>query len=390
MSAQAENIRINVQLVDGRSNSTLWGETYTRLRSAVYELEETLSKEIADALGIQLSGEEGERLTRRYTENVEAQEAYLKGKFERAKATVEGIQKALQHFEEAIAKDPNYASAYEGLAEVYSFLGRFQVMPSKEAMPKVEEFALKALEIDDRLAEAHAWLGWVKNRYYWDWEGAEREYKLALALDPSSSRVNNGYGRFLGGLGRFEEAFPLVKRAHQLDPLRLGQRISNAELFRDARRYDEAIEQLEMALAVNPNFQRAYQVFPGVYVRQGLYEEAIAAYQKLSGFTGAQRILSEEQVAGLADAYQTSGKEGYWRWRLNYFIERAKQRYVSPTLFARIYAHLGEKDQAFEQLEKAYEEHNVDLTSIRTHPAYDPLRDDPRFQDLLRRMNLMP
>ena len=124
--------------------------------------------------------------------------------------------------------------------------------------------AMKALEIDDRLAEAHIWLGWVKNRYYWDWEGAEREYKLALALDPSSSRVNNGYGRFLGGMGRFEEAIPLVKRAHQLDPLRLGQRISNAELFRDARRYDEAIEQLEMALAVNPNFQRAYQVFPGV------------------------------------------------------------------------------------------------------------------------------
>jgi len=376
-----ENIRINVELIDGENNSTLWGETYTRPRSAVYELEETLSKEIADALGIQLTGDEGERLTKRYTENNEAHEAYLKGKFERANSTVESLQKALQHFEEAIEKDPNYAPAYVGLADAYYYLGWIRnVMPLEEAMPRMEDLAMKALEIDDRLAEAHAALGRVRNVYYRDWEGAEKEFKLAIELDPSSSNANNYYGRFLGRMGRFEEAIPLVKRAQQLDPLFLGRRISAAQLFTLARRYEEAIEELEMALAANPNFQRAYEMFPVIYERQGLYEEAIVAYQK---------ILSEEELTGLADAYQTSGKEGYWKWWLNSWTERAKQRYVSSALFARIYAYLGEEDQAFEWLEKAYEKHEAG-PGIRIHPAYDPLRDDPRFHDLLRRMNLEP
>jgi len=184
----------------------------------------------------------------------------------------------------------------------------------------------------------------------------------------------------LGGRGRFEEAIPLLKRAQQLDPLVLGFRASAAQLFSAADRYDEAIQELEMALALNPNFQMAYTVFPQVYERQELYENAITAYQK---------ILTKEEVAGLADAYQTSGKEGYWRWMLDYFTEMAKQQYVPPWRFARIYAYLGEKDRAFEQLEKAYEEHQAG-PEIQTHPAYDPIRDDPRFTDLLRRMNLQP
>jgi non-specific serine/threonine protein kinase len=384
MTQLGENIRINVELIDGENNSTLWGETYTRPRSAVYELEETLSKEIADALGIQLTGEEGERLTKRYTENREAQEAYLKGRSELAKNTGEGFQKALQHFEEAIAIDPNYASAYVAMAETYAFLGR-RTIPSREAMPKIEELAMKALEIDDKFGAAHAMLAGVKGNYYWDWEGAEKELKIAIELDPSSSRAHNNYARFLGGMGRFEEAIPLMRRAQQLDPLFLGRRISAAQLFIEARRYDEAIEELEVTLAANPNFQRAYALFPSVYERQELYEEAIAAYQK---------TLSEEEVASLADAYQTLGKEGYWRWWLDYWTEMAKQRYVGSMPFAQVYAYLGEKDQAFEQLEKAYAEHDVSLTLFSgisgTNPAFDNIRDDPRFQDLLRRMNLEP
>ncbi len=382
MASQGQNLRIYVELVDAENNNTLWGETYTRPRSAVYELEETLSKEIAEALGVQLSGEEEERLTKRYTENSEAQEAYLKGRFELAKVTQESQENALQHFEEAIAIDPNYASAYAAMAETYDYLGRNRVIPSSEANLKVEELAMKALEIDDKFGEAHAILGRVKGSLYWDWEGAEREYKLALELDPSSSRAHNNYARFLGGRGRFEEAIFLMRRAQKLDPLLLGRRISSAELFTQARRYDEAIEELEMALAANPNFQRAYEVFPFVYSRQGLYEEAIAALQKSIGRRGSTRsgTLSEEEVASLADAYQSSGKEGYWRWWLDY---------GGPGPI--IYAYLGETDQVFEQLEKAYEERDANgLRGLQTHPAYDPLRDDPRFQDLLRRMNLEP
>jgi len=384
VTSQGENLRVYVELIDAEKNSTLWGETYTRPRSTVYELEETLSKEIASALGIQLSGGEEERLTRRYTENSEAQEAYLKGKFEFGQSRAEAFQKAIQHFEEAIEKDPNYAPAYAAMADSYISLGqRLRVMPLSEAMPRAEELAMQALEIDDTLAEAHTALAGVKANYYWDWEAAEREYKVALELDPSSSRANNSYGRFVAGWeGRPEKGLLLVKRAQQLDPLRLGLRVSASQLLRSADRYDEAIEQLEMALAANPNFQRAYEMFPGIYERQELYEEAIAAYQK---------TLTEEEVAGLADAYQASGKEGYWRWMLNYFTEMAKQRYVPSTQFALIYAYLGEKDQFFEQWEKAYQEHEAGVPGPSGgHPAFDPLRDDPRFQDMLRRLNLEP
>jgi len=382
MDALGENIRINVELVDGQNNSILWGETYTRPRSAVYELEETLSKEIADALGIQLSGEEEERLTRRYTENSEAHQAYLKARLEFAKLTQESLAHALQHFEEAIQKDPNYAPAYAGLATSYFFAGLLGSQPATVLMPKAEETAMKALEIDDRLAEAHTVLGIVRSSYYWDWEGAEKELQLAIELDPNSASVHNSYGRILGHRHRFEEAIPLVKRAQQLDPLFLPWRVSAVQLFSQARRYDEAIEEVQLALAVNPNFPMAYRnLINYVYEEQELYEEAIVAYQK---------ILAEEEIAGLADAYQTLGKEGYWRWWLDYWTEMAKQGYVSSEQFARIYAHLGETNQVFEQLEKAYDEHDVALLLGRSLPAYDPIRDDPRFQDLLLRMNLEP
>jgi len=241
---------------------------------------------------------------------------------------------------------------------------------------------MKALEIDDSLAEAHALLGSVKQGYYWDWEGAEKELQLAIELDPNSAEAHNGYGRQLGHRHRFEEAIPLVKRAQQLDPLFIPWRVSAAQLFSQARRYDEAIEEVQTALALNPNFPMAYRTLVNyVYEGQELYEEAIVVYQK---------ILAEEEAAGLADAYQTLGKEGYWRWWLDYWTEMAKQRYVSSEQFARIYAHLGETDQVFEQLEKAYDEHDVALLLGRSLPAYDPLRDDPRFTDLLLRMNLEP
>ena len=212
-----ENIRINVELIDGENNSTLWGETYTRPRSSVYELEETLSKEIADALGIQLTGEEGERLTKRYTENNEAQEAYLKGQFERAKSGPETTQKAIQHFEEAIQKDPNYALAYAAMAQSYQLLGSvYGVIPPEEAMPKAEELAMKALEIDNMLSQAHGDLDAIRFRYHWDWEGAEEEFKLALELDPGSSNV--AYGNLMSTMGRHEEAIALgVSRQRKWD-----------------------------------------------------------------------------------------------------------------------------------------------------------------------------
>ena len=384
MVLSGENIRISVELVDGVDSNILWGDTYTRPRSALYEIEEALSKEIADALGIQLSGEEEERLSRRYTENIEAHEAYLKGKADLAKFTIEGTQKAIQYFQEAIEKDPNYALAYTALGQCYWWLGQpLRAMPKREAMPRAEELAMKALEIDNSLSEAHAGLGFVNLFYDWDWAKAEKEFKLAIELDPSSAQAHLGYGLFLETMGRFEEAIKEGRRSQQLDPL--NSSVVLVEFFHNARRYDEAIEKAQTLLKINPNFQQAYRALSWPYETQGMYQEAAAAYQRFLILGGA----TEEEVAGLSDA-ATLGAEAYWRWKLDYSTEKAKQEYVPPTEFIVIHVALGEKDQAFELLEKAYDEHEGTLWILKVSPKFDPLRSDPRFTDLLRRMNLLP
>ena len=244
MASQGENIRLYVELVDAQNNSTLWAENYTRPRSAVNEMEETLSKEITDALGIQLSGQEEERLTRRYTENSEAHEEYLRGQSEMSRAR---HPQAIQHFEKAIAQDPNYAPAYAALAYAYRTLGT-RSMPPREVMPKAEEMALKALELDNTLGRAHAVLGDVRRRYTWDWAGAEEEFKLAMELDPSSYEAPYGYSFLMSALGRHDEAIALIRRAQQVDPLNVRTRTGAANVFRWARRYDKALEQSQLAL----------------------------------------------------------------------------------------------------------------------------------------------
>ncbi len=387
MVLSGENIRISVELVDGVNSNILWGDTYTRPRSAIYELEETLSKEIADALGIQLTGEQGERLTRRYTENSQAHEAYLRGQSERAKLNPESVKKAIQHFKEAIEKDSNYALAYAALSRSYYSLAAFLgAMSGQEAMPLAEEMAEKALEIDNTLAEAHAALGDVRRAYYWDDLGAEREYKIALELDPSSYRAHYGYSFALSTMGQHDEAIAQIRRAQELDPLSLEARQAAANLFMNARRYSEALEQSEAALELDPDFRLGWNRMGWAYEEMGQYQEAAAARLKALILGGA----SQEEVAGLADA-ATLGAESYWRWRLVYSTERVKRgESVSPDTFANIYTHLGEKDQALEWLEKAFAERETGLTFLKTRPVWDPLRDDPRFHDLLRRMNLEP
>ena len=386
MVQAGENIRINVQLIDGENNNALWGETYTRSRSELYDLEETLSKEIADSLGLQLSGEQGERLTRRYTENSEARQAYLKGQSELARYTLESVQNAIQYFEEAIEQDPNYAPAYAAEAYSYYSLGQgFSSIAPQEVWPQAEELAKKAIELDNTLGKAHAVLGNVRRLYHWDWAGAEREYKQAMELEPSSYEAPYGYAYLMSGLGRHDEAIGLSRRAQQLDPLNMRTRTALASQLYNAGRYEEAIEECQTVLAMNPNFSRAYRRLNTSYEAMGLWGEAAAAWQK-------QQILqvgaSQEEVAGLSAAAM-SGKEGYWRWRLDYSTEQAKRQYVSPTTFASFHARLGETEQAFEWLEKAYQERDNGLFAVKVIPDLDSLRSDPRFHDLLERMNLM-
>ncbi len=245
---------------------------------------------------------------------------------------------------------------------------------------------MKALEIDDRLGAAYGMLGWVKTQYEWQWEEAENAYRLALELDPSAADAYAGYSFLLIAMGRFEEAISVTRRAIELAPLSLSYRTGLGENLYNARRYEEAIEQLQAVIEINPDFQRAYNVLTWPYEKMGMYKEAAAAWQNDQILEGT----SEEAVAGLSDAADL-GAEAYWRWKLDFYTEKAKQEYVSPSTFYIIYAALDEKNLAFEWLEKAYEaRQGGNFTQLRVSPKLDNLRDDPRFQDLLRRMNLEP
>ncbi len=251
-------------------------------------------------------------------------------------------------------------------------------------MPKAEQAALKALELDDMLSEAHVILGDVKRVYYWDAAGAEREYQLALELDPGSYEAPYQYAFFLTSMGRHDESVAMGRRAQQLNPLDPNMRSGACARFRFAARYEEALEQCQAALEMDPDFQSSYRDLGDIYENLGLYNEAAAARQKEWTLAG----VSEDELTGLAEA-AALGKERYYRWMLDYWEKRSERRHVSPDTFAKIYAFLGDKDQAFKWLEEAYEEHDLVL-NIKVNPDWDPLRDDPRFQDLLRRMNLLP
>ena len=380
LASQGDTLRIYVDLVDAENNSTLWSQNYTRPRSALNEVEETLSKEITDALGIQLTGEEEERLGKRYTDNSEAHEAYLKGRAEQARFTAASYQKSIQHFEEAIDKDPNYAPAYAALAWTYRTLGRaFGVLIPQEALPQAEELALKALELDDTLGLAHAVLGAVHRVYHWNWENAEREYKRAMELDPSSYEAPYGYAMLMSALGRHEEAIALSRRAEQVDPLEVRTRTGVALQLIKARQYDEALEQCRTILDIDPNFELGHAHLALAYRGKGLHQERMAAAQRRKILRGD----SEEELEGELKA-AILGKEGVARWRLERDTQRVQRgEYVRPTTFADHHAALGEKDLAFEWLEKAYQERDGLLIFLKVDYIWDSLRDDPRFHDLL-------
>jgi len=380
-----EDLSIRAELVDVEENTQLWGGEFNGKLREILEMRTGIATEISDKLRLRLTPEEATQLTRTYTEDDQAHAAYLKGRFEQVKGGGRGHRMAIQHFEQAIQRDPNYARAWAALARShYRLVAPYRAAPAQEAMPQAEEAAMKALELDDTLSEAHAVLADVKRAYHWDWAGAEEEYKLALELDPGSFDAPNQYAFFLTGMGRHDESAAMGRRAQQLNPLDPSMRSGACSRLGYARRYEEAIPQCQAALELEPDSLSAYRDLGQIYESMGLYPEAAAARQKELTLGGA----GEEEVAGLTAA-AISGQEEYWQWTLDYWKRRSEQGYVSPETLGRIHAALGEKDQAFEWLEKAYQAHALSLMFL-TDPVLDPLRDDPRYHDLLRRMNLEP
>ncbi len=380
-----EQIVITVRLDDAQNNQHIWGEQYVRKFADILNVQSEIVQEVSTNLRLKLTGEAEQQLAKRYSDNVEAYQLYLKGQYEWNKFMQEDLQKSIEYYNQAIEKYPNYALAYAGLAASYSVLGN-NYLPPNEAYPKAKLYAAKALAIDDTLAEAHLTMGAVRLFYDWNWAEAEKELKRAQALNPNDANAHNLYGYYLKAMGRLDEAMTENKRAQELDPLSV---IVNAEVGAAsyyARQYDEAIAQLEKTINLEPHFLIAYLWLGQAFEQKKMYAEAIETFQKGMSKTERHPIL----VASLGRAYALAGERDKANKALNELREMSKRRYVSPYLFTVVYVGLGDKEQALAWLEKAYEERTFFLIWLKVEPRFDSLRDDARYKDLLRRIGLQP
>jgi TolB-like protein/DNA-binding winged helix-turn-helix (wHTH) protein/Tfp pilus assembly protein PilF len=382
VAQRGDKVLISVELVDVRDGNTLWGERYDRRLADLPAVQGTISHDVSERLRPQIANERQRRPARDYTQNAEAYQLYLRGRYFWNKRTAEAIRKGMGYFQQAIEADPQYALAYAGLADSHVMIATFHssTNPAEELL-KAKEAALKALEIDNTLAEAHASLGFVRYWYEWDWTGSEAEYKRATELSPNYAMAHHWYALLLASLGRFDPAIAEIVRAEELEPSSLMTRVIHGWILAFARRNDEAIEQYEKTFEMDPNFPRGHIALAQLYTQKGMVDQSVAELLK---------VQSEPRANALKKAYETAGSRAFCRKELEFLRSDVKQRYVPSSFFADWYVWLDEKDQAFAWLEKAYAEHDGWLVYLKVEPRYDRLRSDPRFTDLLRRMNLAP
>jgi len=382
-SVRRENnsIRVNAQLINVEDGFDLWAETYDRELINVFDIQSDVAENIARALKAKLSPEEIEGIEKKRTENLEAYSLYLKGRWLWNKRTEEDLNKAIEYFEQAIEKDPNYSLAYAGLADSYIVLPDYSPFPTKKAYPMAKEAALKALEIDSTLAEAYTSLAMVKASLEWDWAGAERDYKRAIELNPGYATAHHWYAFHLTGLGRHDEAIAETKLAQELDPLSLVISRNLGQFFYYARQYDKAIEALQRTIDMDPSFSQVHLSLGVAYLQKSMYEEALAEFQKEISQTGIG-------ITAIGITYAKMGRREEALQLLDDLINKSKEEYVPPLGMARFYFALGENDQGFRWLEKAYEDRDSGLWAIKVNPLYDSVRSDPRFKAILKKMGL--
>ncbi|HEY3123969.1 MAG TPA: protein kinase [Thermoanaerobaculia bacterium] len=381
-----DRVRITTQLIHAATDRHLWSESYERDLRDVLALQSEVARSIAREIKIAVTLQEQVRLAQVHPVDPEAHQLYLKGRYYLVKNTQEAAQKALQYMKQSIDKDPAYAVAYAGLANTYVGLGYtgIDALPPREAMPSAKAAALKALELDDTLAEAHTNLGLVRWAYDWDWPAAEKDLKRAIELNPGYATAHLRYANYLCSLGRFDEAVAEDKRALELDPLSLIMNHGQAWPYHLSRRYDQAIEKYRKTLEMEPNFPRTHLRLGEVYAAKGMYREAIAEYQKFSSLGGGSTMA----VALIGNARALSGERQEALRALEELTAASKRRYVPSFHFALVYAGLGDKDQAFAWLDRAYEERSQFLVELKFEPILDPLRSDPRFEELVRRVGV--
>ena len=381
MVKRGDDLSITVELVDVRSNALLWGERYERKMSDLLALQREIATTITQKLKLKLAANE-KGITKKYTDSSEAYQLYMNGRFHFARRTKEDIYKSIDLYEQAVAIDPNFALAYSALAESYSVIPSFPYASPAECSPKAKAAVKRALEIDPELPEAHAVAGMIAATYDWDWPTAEREFKRALELDPNLALTHFRYAwTFLSPVGRHDEAIAEMKKATELEPLSLIQGANFAGVLIYARRYDEAIAQAQKVVDLDPGFFGGKSWLCHSYIAAGRYSEALAI---------AEPTLSSTENPFLSDAGQAYAMSGQRekalavaaRWK-----EAETRKYTMNYLLAMLYAALGDKNAAFAELEKAYQNHDWFLQRIKVDPLADPLRGDPRFDAIVKRLN---
>ena len=383
---RGEQLILNLELVDPATENILWTEQYNRKQTDLVVLQNEIAREVTNKLRVKLSGVDEQKLAKNYTENAEAYHLYLKGRYERAKFTPEGLRKSIEYYDQAIGVDPTYALAYAGLSGSYQSLASLEVMSNEEALLKARFAAERALALDDSLAEAHIVMGAVRFFLEWNLEAAAAEFKRAIEINPNNSEAHMLFSFYLASVGRIDESMQAVRRAREYDPLSpmINAHIGIRLYF--LHRYDEAAEEIKEVLETNPDLHVVRYGLGNIYERQGRYAEALAEYQKMPPDM-ANHVGSTGWIAHL---YAVSGRREEARATLNRMLERGKSGQVSNYMIALTYTGLGEKDEAFRYLEKAREEREYKMLWIKGEPQLDGLRSDPRFQDLLQRIGLTP
>jgi serine/threonine-protein kinase len=378
------DLRITAQLVDAFRDEYIWAETYRGTMSDIFDIQEKVAAEIAQALQLRLSPAEKQNLKRRPTENTGAYQLYLQGRFFWNKRSQEGLKTAIKYFEAAIERDPHYAVAWAGIADSYSLLGEFGNIPRKELYPKARAAVNKALEIDNRLAEVHTSLASILMLSEWDWANSEKEFKLALELNPNYATARHWYSQWLLNMGRLEESLEMISRAAELDPVSQAILKDKGLALYYNRQYDEALELATKTLELDPNYAAAHRLLSLAYQAKGMFDEALIEHEKWAALTGNK----VEAAVNLAQLYAVSGKFEEAR-RLIEGVER--DRLLTDQMYrglALVHLALGETDLAFKYLEESCERHEEALLSLKVDPKVDELRSDPRFTELLKKIGI--
>ncbi|MGH9941385.1 MAG: winged helix-turn-helix domain-containing tetratricopeptide repeat protein [Pyrinomonadaceae bacterium] len=384
-----DRIRVNVQLLRLSDAKILWADKFDEEFTNIFAVQDNISEQVARALSLELSGTEREQLNKSQTESIEAYRLYIKGRYCWDKRTEGGLKKGIEYAEQIIRLDPNYVAAYVGLADSYSFLGEYLHLDPNEAFPKARAAAVKALAIDPTLAEPHASLAEVLLFHDWDWKGAEREYKLAVEINPNYASAHHWYAWFLMMQGRFDEAYARIKQAQRVDPSSLALNTSLGLPFYFRQDYDRAIEQYRQTIDIDPDYNHAHYYLGAALAHKGALAEALAelhTYRRL--LRAGEYVQQVEALLGYVLA--VSGREAEALKVVDELQAQSTRRYVSPYCTAIVYAGLGDVEQSLAELERAFRERASWMVFIKVDPWFKNLRGAPRFDELVRGVALDP